>query len=62
MILVDHQAGYIGSANFSQSAMDFNFELGVELSALQVRALESLLSFFEAENLITDCTTAVLDA
>jgi len=61
IILADHRSGYLGSANFSQSAMDSNFELGVELCVSQVQALESLLGFFEAENLITDCTSAVLD-
>jgi phosphatidylserine/phosphatidylglycerophosphate/cardiolipin synthase-like enzyme len=60
IILADQQTGYLGSANFSQSAMDSNFELGVALCTPQVRALESLLAFFEAENLITDCTADVL--
>lgn len=36
IILVDHKRGYLGSANFSQSALDRNFELGVALSPNQV--------------------------
>ena len=62
LILADHRTGYLGSANFSRSAMDSNFELGVELCTSQVRALESLLDFFEAENFITDCTATILHA
>jgi phosphatidylserine/phosphatidylglycerophosphate/cardiolipin synthase-like enzyme len=60
IILVDHENGYLGSANLSQSAMESNFELGLSLSAEQVKALESLLTFFEAQNYINDCTTTVL--
>jgi phosphatidylserine/phosphatidylglycerophosphate/cardiolipin synthase-like enzyme len=54
IILVDHKRGYLGSANFSQSALDRNFELGVALSPNQVRSLESLLAFFEAQGLIAE--------
>jgi phosphatidylserine/phosphatidylglycerophosphate/cardiolipin synthase-like enzyme len=54
IILVDHKRGYLGSANFSQSALDRNFELGVALPPNQVRSLESLLAFFEAQGLIAE--------
>jgi phosphatidylserine/phosphatidylglycerophosphate/cardiolipin synthase-like enzyme len=54
IILVDHARGYLGSANLSQSALDQNFELGVALPENQVRSLESLLAYFEAQGLITD--------
>lgn len=56
IILADGKQGYLGSANLSQSALDRNFELGVALQPAQVRSLHSLLSFFEAQGLIKDCT------
>lgn len=60
MILTDHQHGYLGSANLSQSAMDSNLELGVSLAPVQVRALESLIGMFESQSYIVDCTTSIL--
>ncbi len=56
IVLADHKQGYLGSANLSQSAMDHNFELGVALPPEQVRSLQALLSFFEAQGLIADST------
>lgn len=60
IILCDKREGYLGSANFSQSALDKNFELGVALGTTQVRALERLLNFFESQNLLEDSTDSVL--
>jgi phosphatidylserine/phosphatidylglycerophosphate/cardiolipin synthase-like enzyme len=61
IILCDKRQGYLGSANFSQSALDKNFEVGVALGSSQVRALERLLNFFESQNLLEDCTDAVFN-
>jgi phosphatidylserine/phosphatidylglycerophosphate/cardiolipin synthase-like enzyme len=60
IILCDKRQGYLGSANFSQSAFDKNFELGVALGSSQVRGLERLLNYFESKNLLEDCTDSVL--
>ena len=60
MTLCDKRQGYLGSANFSQNALDKNFELGVALGSPQVRGLERLLNYFESQNLLEDCTDSVL--
>lgn len=58
--LSDSTAGYLGSANFSQSAMERNFELGIALDGAQVKSLTSLFAFLEAQGFIEDCTNRVL--
>jgi phosphatidylserine/phosphatidylglycerophosphate/cardiolipin synthase-like enzyme len=58
--LSDSFAGYLGSANFSQSALEKNFELGVALDAPQVKSLASLFGFLESQGFITDCTAQIL--
>ena len=60
MVLTDHRSGYLGSANFSQSAMDSNLEVGVSLAPIQVATLESLIALLEAQDYISDCTKSVL--
>ena len=58
--LSDSAVGYLGSANFSQSAMERNFELGVALDGTQVKSLATLFAFLEAQGFIEDCTDSVL--
>ena len=60
IILCDNIQGYLGSANLSQSALNKNFEVGVALASGQVRSLERLFSFFEAQGFIEDCSENVL--
>jgi phosphatidylserine/phosphatidylglycerophosphate/cardiolipin synthase-like enzyme len=60
MALSDSTAGYLGSANFSQSAMERNFELGIALDGTQVKSLASLFTFLEAQGFIHDCTDRVV--
>jgi phosphatidylserine/phosphatidylglycerophosphate/cardiolipin synthase-like enzyme len=62
IILIDHCRGYLGSANLSQSAMDYNLEVGLSLAPAQVSALESLIKLLEAQNFVVDRTAVVLAA
>ncbi len=55
-IIVDGERGYLGSANLSFSGLSKNFEVGTALDASQAGALDSLMSFFEAQGFIEDRT------
>lgn len=59
IIAVDGERGYLGSANFSWSALEKNFELGVELGKTQTRSLVDLVTHLENTRLLVDCTRRV---
>ncbi|KGT40521.1 MULTISPECIES: phospholipase D-like domain-containing protein [Bacillus] len=46
LLLVDQEKGYMGSANFSERALQAQFELGVPLSEQQTKALVQLIDFW----------------
>lgn len=60
IVLCDESCGYLGSANFSLSAMEKNFEVGVSLALPQAKSLASLVAVFEAQGLFCDRTNEAL--
>lgn len=60
IIVVDSKAGYLGSANISFSAFEKNFEVGVELSQSQASSIDNLVTYWESQGLLEDCTYAIL--
>jgi phosphatidylserine/phosphatidylglycerophosphate/cardiolipin synthase-like enzyme len=60
LIIADGERGYLGSANLTGSGLSKNFEVGTALGMSQAEALDTLVSFFEAQGLIEDCTELAL--
>lgn len=60
VIIVDRARGYLGSANLSRSAMETNLEVGIALHQVQADALDGLVSFLEAQQLLEECTELAL--
>lgn len=60
-VLIDGARGYLGSANMSFNGIDANVEFGVSLAYRQVDALTRLVSFLEADSLMLDVTSRVLE-
>jgi len=54
LILVDGVRGYLGSANLTLGGLERNFELGIELEASQVSALEQMIAVFESRGILRD--------
>jgi phosphatidylserine/phosphatidylglycerophosphate/cardiolipin synthase-like enzyme len=54
--VIDGIRGYLGSANLSFAGFEQNFEIGTGLAREQAEALDSLVSYLESINLVTDDT------
>ncbi|MFE4759582.1 phospholipase D-like domain-containing protein [Bacillus mycoides] len=46
LLLIDQEKGYMGSANFSERALQTQFELGVPLNEQQTKSLVQLIDFW----------------
>lgn len=60
IIISDRIRGYLGSANLSLGGLARNFEVGTALTPAQAAALDDLITYFEAQGLLKDCTRMTL--
>ena len=56
LIVVDGNAGYLGSANLSASGLTHNFEIGVSQARRQAAAIEQVIDYWESCEDLVDRT------